>query len=124
MFLLFSHKLSSSQIIDAKKNLKVENFIELNLELQEKWSNIPTDIETLNITLNPYKKLLKEEAKEDDIVLIQGDFGAVYHMVNFAKSLRLKAVYATTNRLIKEYVEDNKTVKKSIFTHVRFREYK
>lgn len=123
MFLLFSHNLNHSQIDDAKNSLKVGEFISLARDLQSIWSNIPSDLETLDEYLIPLKIFLSENSKPKDIVLIQGDFGAVYHLVNFAKNLDLKTVYATTNRIIEEFVKDGKTVKKSIFEHIRFREY-
>lgn len=123
MFLLFSHTLTQTQIDDAKENLSIEEFISLNSDLQTTWSNIPSDIKSLNDYLLPFRNYLVKNSKHEDVVLIQGDFGAVYQMVNFAKALGLKTVYATTRRVIEEVVIDNKTVKKSIFEHRRFREY-
>lgn len=123
MFLLFSHNLSQYQIDDAKSNLEIKEFIYLPLNLQELWSDIPSNLENLKDYLLPIRNFLAENSNFEDVVLIQGDFGAVYHMVNFAKSLGLKTVYATTNRLIEEEIIEDKTVKKSIFEHERFREY-
>jgi hypothetical protein len=123
MFLLFSHTLTQTQIDDAKENLAIEEFISLNSDLQTIWSNIPSDMVLLNDYLLPFRNYLVENSEHEDVVLIQGDFGAVYQMVNFAKTLGLKTVYATTRRVIEEVVIDNKTVKKSIFEHRRFREY-
>lgn len=123
MMLLFSHKLSDEQIEDAKKSYNIENFIYLPKELQDLWSNIPPDIDTLERLLYPIKVFLKEQAKKDDLVLIQGDFGASFLMVKFSKTLELLPVYATTKRLAKEYIENGKNVKETIFKHRRFREY-
>ena len=123
MFLLFSHNLSQVQIDDAKYNLNIEEFIPLPADLQEIWSNIPSDLVFLKEYLLVIRNFLTEKSELDDVVLIQGDFGAVYQMVNFAKDLGLEAVYATTNRIIEEIVEDGKTIKKSIFEHRRFRNY-
>lgn len=123
MFLLFSHNLTQSQIDDAKKNLAIKEFIPLNSDLQTTWSNIPSDIELLKEYLLPFRNYLVENSKYGDVVLIQGDFGAVYQMINFAKDLGLKTVYATTRRVIEEVIVENKTVKKSIFEHRKFREY-
>ena len=92
-------------------------------ELQEIWSNISPDLTSIEEVLTPIRNFLKEHAKADDMVLIQGDFGACYTMVNFAKSLGLTAVYATTKRNAIEETVNGKTVKKSIFEHRRFREY-
>lgn len=123
IFLLFSHTLTETQTNDAKSNLSISDVISLPFYLQEKWSNVPSEIETIKEYLLPIRNFLAENSEYEDVVLIQGDFGAVYHMVNFAKELGLKTVYATTQRTIEEIVIDGKTVKKSIFEHERFREY-
>lgn len=123
MFLLFSHNLTQTQIDDAQNSLEIKEFVSLPNDLQMGWSNIPSEIESLKEYLIPFRNFLTENSEYDDVVLIQGDFGAVYQMVNFAKDLGLKAVYATTTRVIEEIVVDDKTVKKSIFEHRRFREY-
>ncbi len=123
MFLLFSHNLTQTQIDDAKNNFGVKDFVPLPKELQLLWSNIPSELISLKEYLLPIRNFLAENSEYEDVVLIQGDFGAVYQMVNFANNLGLKAVYATTTRVIEETVEDEKTVKKSIFEHRRFREY-
>lgn len=123
MFLLFSHNLTQIQIDDAKNNLDIEKFVSLSQDLQELWSNIPSDLIFIKEYLLPFRNFLKKNSNFGDVVLIQGDFGAVYQMVNFVNDLGLKAVYATTTRVIEEIVIDEKTVKKSIFEHRRFREY-
>ena len=123
MFLLFSHKLTQTQKDDAIKTLGIDEFVYLPENLQILFSNIPSDLNNLYEYLLPIKDLLKENSRFGDVVLIQGDFGAVYHMVNISKNLGLKSVYATTNRVIEEILVDEKTVKKSIFEHVMFREY-
>ncbi len=123
MFLLFSHNLTQTQIDDAQNNLKIDKFISLQNDLQILWSNIPSDLVSLKEYLSPIRNFLVENSSFEDVVLIQGDFGAVYQMVNFANDLGLKAVYATTIRLIEEIIEDEKIVKKSIFEYRRFREY-
>lgn len=123
MFLIFSHKLTEEQITDAKTTLNVNQFIYLDDKLQTLWSGIPTDLNDLSDYLKDIKDFLYNSANKDDIVLIQGDFGAVYHIVNFSKSLGLKTVYSTTKRVIEEQIIDNQTIKKSLFQHKKFREY-
>ncbi|MCT7464784.1 CRISPR-associated protein Csx20 [Aliarcobacter cryaerophilus] len=123
MFLLFSHKLTKQQQQDAIKTFEIEEFQYLPKDLQFIFSNIPSNLTSLEEYLIPLKTYLKDNAKNHDIVLIQGDFGAVYQMVNFSKSLGLTSVYSTTNRIIEEVFKDGKTIKKSIFEHVMFRRY-
>lgn len=123
MFLLFSHTLSEEQKNDAEHTLHVKEFIYLDEGMQTLWSNIPTDTPTLDDTLIPIKNYITENITQNDIVLIQGDFGAVYNIVNFLKKIDIKCVYATTKRVVKAEHIDNKIIKKSIFEHRIFREY-
>lgn len=124
MILLFSHKLTQRQIEEAKESFDVQEFLRLPTELQAVWSAIPADEESITSLLAPIKEFLSLQSNREDIVLIQGDFGAVYHLVNYAKELNLKPLYATTQRRTQEYInEKGENVKKSIFEHRRFREY-
>ncbi len=123
MFLLFSHTLTQAQKEDAKRSLGAEEFVSLPEDLQKLWSNIPPHIESLQEYLEPVKEFLKQNAKEGDYALIQGDFGACCQMVGFVKSLGVKAVYATTTRNVRERVVNGKVEKFSVFEHVIFREY-
>lgn len=123
MFLLFSHKLSDEQQQNALELFDVEQFISLPQELQKIWSNIDPCLKNLKETLTPIKKFLEKKSSHGDIVLIQGDFGACYQLVNYSKGLGLLPVYATTKRVVSEIEENGKLVKKSIFQHIKFREY-
>jgi hypothetical protein len=123
LFLLFSHSLTNEQIKDAKNSLFIDSFVSLPNGLQTLWSNIPADINILDNYLLPIKEFVKLKANQEDMILIQGDFGAVYEMVNFVKDLNIVPVYATTKREIKEEIKDNKIIKTSIFKHIRYRKY-
>ncbi len=123
MFLLFSHELTPAQKRDAVNSLHVEKFVTLPKHLQELWSNIPADLLDLEEYLSPLREHIKQNAKRDDIVLIQGDFAGVYKMVSFVKSLDLKAVHSTTKREVNEVMVRDMVKKISIFKHICFREY-
>ena len=123
MFLLFSHKLTSEQIKDAKENLGVREFIYLPKDLQDKFSNVPPEIEDIKKYSENFIDFLRENVSKEDYVLIQGDFGVVFWVVEYCKKNNIKAVYATTKRVVKEKVIDGKVVKISEFKHVRFRKY-
>ena len=123
MFLLFSHTLTQDQIDDAKNSLGIDEFVKLPDNLQTIWSGIPPELENLTEYLKPLKKFIKENANNNDAVLIQGDFGAVYEMVSFCKELNLTALYATTKRETKEVKKDDKIIKTSLFKHIRYRKY-
>jgi len=123
IFLLFSHKLTDEQIKDAKENLGINEFMYLPEDLQEKFSNVPPELEDIKEYSQIFIDFLKENTKKEDYVLVQGDFGLVFNIVGFCKENNLKAVYSTTKRIAKEQSIDGKVVKISEFKHIRFRKY-
>jgi len=123
LFLLFSHGLTVEQKTDAKSSLHVDRFVALPPDLQRLWSNIPEDKKDITRYLMPLKYYLKLYAKQGDFVLIQGDFGGVYDMVNFSKSIGLVPIHSTTRRDSKEKTIDNIVKKTSTFRHVIYRRY-
>jgi len=123
LILLFSHNLTDVQKEDAKGSFGVESFVVLPADLQTIWSNVLADLEDLNEYLQPVRDFLVEELAPDDVVLVQGDFGATCAMASFVKSITGIAVYATTKRNVEERELDGKIVKTSVFEHVRFRRF-
>ena len=102
LFILLSHQITTQQRRDAHNSLSVTEFIELPPDLKTIWSSIPPDLPELNDYLKPVKGWLVREAKKNDYVLIQGDFGACYIMVNFAFKALLIPIYSTTERKAEE----------------------
>jgi hypothetical protein len=123
LFLVFSHSLTKEQKEDALNSLKVKEIISLPEDIQKVFSNIPPEEKDISKYLTPVKEFLKDNAKKGDYVLIQGDFGAVVELVNFAKSIGLIPIYSTTKRDSIEKIEGDKVVKQSIFQHILFRKY-
>lgn len=120
MFVLISHGLTQEQKSQALKVFGVENIINI---ADDAWSNISPSDENILYVLNRYKKELMLEAEAGDILLVQGDFGATYNMINFAKNIGIKTIYATTKRMAQELVIDGKTITRREFKHEKFREY-
>lgn len=120
LFILINHTLTSEQEEDARKNLNVDKFINITDAM---WSDIDPSEKSIIKFVEVYKDKLKKQAKAGDVLLVQGDFGATYNMIRFAKSMGLIVVYATTNRIVSEQVENGKAVIKREFKHARFREY-
>ena len=122
IFLIFSHKLTDSQI-EELKGVGISNFECLPRNLQAIWSGVPPDKESLKGYLKPIFEWIKSKAKPNDWVLVQGDFGAVCLVVDFCFKNSLVPVYATTKRNTIEKMENGKLIKVSQFEHVRFRKY-
>ena len=122
--LLFSHQLTASQKDDISNNLMVETVHDLPDELQKLWSQVPTQKDLLmHEYLSDIESFLLNTLSAGDYVLIQGDFGATYHMINFAKKHEFVAVYSVNKRVSKEIFQDGIVKKYSEFEHEFFREY-
>ena len=120
LFILINHALTPEQEEDARKNLNIDKFVNI---ADAKWSDIDPSEKGVIKVVETYKDKLRSQAKSGDVLLVQGDFGATYNMIRFAKNMGLIAVYATTKRIVSEQVENGKVVIKREFKHARFREY-
>ena len=120
MFVLINHDLTQEQKDQALKSFSIDYIINIT---DNTWSNINPADENILYALNTYKKELMLEAEASDILLVQGDFGATYNMINFAKNIGIKTIYATTKRIFEELTIDGKLVTRREFKHEKFREY-
>ena len=123
LHLFFSHTLTLEQERDARERLGVVRFAPLPPDLQKLWSNIPPELERLEVYLEPLIRYARECVRVGDAALIQGDFGATCAMVALVRSLGATPIYATTKREAKERIVDGKIERRSYFRHVRFRVY-
>ena len=120
MFILISHNLTTEQEKDAKTSLQVDEFIYIKNNI---WQNIPPENENISDLLDDIKKFILKNAKKGDLLLVQGDFGATYILVNFAFQNDLIPIYATSRREVKEKRENEQVVTIRTFKHIRFRKY-
>ncbi len=124
LFLIFNHKLTPEQESDAIISLGIKRIIEMPANLKELWEQIPPHLPEIQEYLKPVKDWLVSESEKGDYVLIQGDFGASFIMVNAAFENRLIPVYATTKRESAEERQPDGSVKMiRQFKHQMFRKY-
>ena len=125
LHLLFNHTLTPEQIKDAQESLGVSEIEVLPNHLKQLWSNVPPTKElNLKNHLQPIVAYFKE-VQPKDYVLVQGDFGAVFYMVNQLEKMGFTPLYATTERkVIEEQNKQNEIISKRIFKHVCYRKYK
>ena len=122
LFLLFSHKLTSDQIKDAKDRLNIIEYRYLPDNLQNIWSNIPEDDENIEMLFMNY---IKENASIGDYILIEGEYGIVYKMVKWSIENNYIPIYSYTKRQYKSItLEDGTVENRHYFKHIKFKEYK
>lgn len=120
--LLFSHQLTENQEKELVENFKVKKILSLSSELQEMWSNVSIK-ENYKENLEKIKKYIEENFNENDVMLVQGNWGYTYNIVKWSIEKKLVPVYSYTERNVEE-IKDGENVKKiSYFKHVKFIEY-
>ena len=121
-FILLSHTLTDAQRTQAREVWGADEFVSLPETLQSRWSAFDPDARELDLT--DFMDFLRTHASKGDVAVISGDFGATFAMVNFARSIGVVPVYATTRRIVREVRENGILRKISEFEHRIFREYK
>lgn len=123
-FLLFSHRLTPAQEEELAREWNVAVVRPLPDALKPLWAHIPPKIPSLRGHLQPVLQWVEAEAAPGDVILVQGDFGAVFLAVSWALGKGLVPVYATTERVVEETEQpDGSVIQKRVFRHVRFRRY-
>ncbi|MBF0101679.1 MAG: hypothetical protein HQK77_12305 [Desulfobacterales bacterium] len=124
LFLIFNHTFTEHQEENARQFLGVTRIISLPDHLQQLWSAIPPELSEIDQYLDPIRKWLGSEASKHDFVLIQGDFGATFILVNTAFELELVPIYSTTRRVVTEEILNDGSIKMTHhFQHSIFRKY-
>ncbi|MDX2305521.1 MAG: CRISPR-associated protein Csx20 [Microscillaceae bacterium] len=124
LHLLFSHTLTPDQEADAKAKLQIGEVINLPEDLQKHFSNVPSDLLSLEEYAQPLMDWLLANAQVGDFALVQGDFGLAFILVNYCKEIGVIPVYSTTERQSVEVVqEDGSIVTQRVFKHRLFRKY-
>ena len=84
LFLIFNHEITGVQEKDALSSLGVDVIEDLPGDLKALWRQVPPALPRIRGYLRPVMEWLGARAEKGDYVLIQGDFGACFIMVNFA----------------------------------------
>jgi hypothetical protein len=123
MAVLLNHQLTGEQKENACKDLNIDEFVLMPKEIADIWSNSdPSDCSVLAYI----KKVigwLEESTSLGDYVIVQGDYGLTFAVVDWCLDNGRKAVYATTERIAKESRDENIIKVQREFRFVRFREY-
>ncbi len=124
LYLIFNHQITDIQRRDAIESLGVGQIIDMPAHLKDLWRNIPPDWPEIRSYILPVIEWLNREAVQGDFVLVQGDYGACYLLVQFAFEKGFIPIYSTTFReAVEEYLEDGSISLKHVFRHCIFRRY-
>ena len=124
MLILLNHRLSDEQVCDARKNLGIESFIKPSFSISEYWKNIDPSGKLFKEKLTEILDWINSDSQIGDYIVIQGEFGASFYIIEYSFNKGLVPVYATTKRVYAENsLKNNKIERKHVFRHVQFRRY-
>lgn len=121
---LLSHSPTQQQIRELKEDWNVDVVIEIPDEIRNLWQSVSPDAPSVRDEISPVMDWLSQVCSSGDVIVVQGDYGATFIVVNWAKENGCIPVYATTERIVdEEKKEDGSVVQKRVFKHARFRQY-
>ncbi|NLW39536.1 MAG: hypothetical protein GXY96_01210 [Tissierellia bacterium] len=120
---IISHLLMEEQILEAKNKLGVDFIITMPEDVKSIWSDISPYGPLPSDRLDKIIEWIEKESVEGDYVLVQGDFGATYYIVDFCFKSKRIPIYSTTKREVEEFIKDGQIEIKRIFKHINFRKY-
>ncbi len=124
LFLLFNHSLTDRQAAQARQELGVAEIHEPPLDISRLWANIPSEPESISDFLAPVYVWIDNNTTAGDFILIQGDFGACYLVVQYVNGRGVTPVYSTTERrAVEKQLHDGRVQLTHTFQYVRFRKY-
>lgn len=123
LHLLFNHVLTKDQIREAEEVLKIKDIYTLPPRLNALWSEVNPRGELDRSHLAPIERWLTEKAQEGDYVLVQGECGATFYMVDLCFKRGFVPIYATSDHVLGVH-HDEHVMRGGHFRHVGFRRYR
>ena len=121
-FCLLNHELTQNQILELKNRFNVESIIYPSEELSKSWSQIPAEKELDKTIIGNVTNWLTA-ANKGDLLIVQGEFGATFMIVDYALKNELIPLHAVTKRVAVEHRDGEVVSKQYVFEHVCFRKY-
>lgn len=119
---LISHKILPEQEQELKNRFEIVDIKFLPENLQQIWSNVLYD-DKYYTNLNEMIDYMLSILNEEDYVIVQGNWGYVYKLVEEAKKNKIIPLYAFSVRDSSEDIINGEVVKITKFKHQCFVEY-
>lgn len=121
-YCLLNHSLTKNQLAELNERFGAEEIIYPSDELSKKWSQVPA---TPDLDMDLIRNVTDwlSSANQNDVLIVQGEFGSTFMIVDYALKNGIVPVHAVTKRVAQE-TRDGEVVKRQyIFEHVCFRKY-
>lgn len=121
-FCLLNHSLTENQIKELETNFEVDEILYPSEKIQTNWAQIKTD-KNLDYDLIQEICIWLKMAAAGDVLIIQGEFGTTFCLVDFALKMGLIPLHAVTKRVAKEEINGETVTRHYVFEHFCFRKY-
>ena len=122
VYCLLNHELTEKQIAELKMEFNCEEIVYPTEDVKNIWSQISTS-KILDKEIISKITTWLQTAKKDDVLIVQGEFGSTFMIVDYALKNGLIPVHAVTKRIAKETREGEIVHRAYVFEHVCFRKY-
>lgn len=123
-FCLLNHNLTENQVRELKEVFGVEEVEYPPEAVQKAWSGVPLENRVLKEFLEPIRDWLNGRGAEaGDCIIIQGEFGYTFALVDYCLQRGMIPLHAVTRRVAQESREGETVRRSYIFEHLCFRPY-
>ena len=120
VFCLMNHSLTQKQIAELTDVYKCKEIVYPDETVSSLWSQVNSTNE--KDVIQSVIFWLKA-AKDGDYLIIQGEFGLTFTLVDYALKEKLIPIYATSKRIAKESRVGETVHREYIFEHICFKKY-
>ncbi len=121
-YCLLNHKLTDKQVAELEEKYKASCIFYPETALSAAWSQVP-------VTPVLDRKLIQDvvswlsNAEAGDVIVVQGEFGSTFMIVDYALKRGLIPLHAVSCRVAQEQREGEIVHRQYVFEHVCFRRY-
>ncbi len=124
VFCLLNHVLTYNQILELKTKFGAETIEYPPDSIKELWGNLPTTNEIIPQTFEIIIDwLCCKNAKKSDVIILQGEAGHSFYLIDYALKKDLIPIHSVTKRIAKETIEGEIVKRFYVFEHICFRKY-
>jgi hypothetical protein len=120
---LLNHPLTQNQITELETVFNSGRIVYPPAGVSSAWGGIPAEKSLSAEHLRPFTQWLSA-AHEGDCVVLQGEAGATFALVDFALSRGLVPLHSVTQRVARENRDGEKVFRSYVFEHICFRRYR
>jgi hypothetical protein len=123
-YLLLNHEITKAQRLELTEGWGAQRVQHLDQEIGRHWSAVSPYGELDLEFLKGVCRTIEGKARKGDMIVVQGEYGATFFVVNFCLQHNFVPLYATSLRNYEERQNADGSVERfHRFRHIRFRRY-